>query len=148
MTCAPQQIPILLVDDNPEDYRTLKRCFTQLGLSNPLLYCSEGQEALDFLNASQNQENKAASRLKPGCILLDLNMPTMDGKDVLRSIKSTPQTKHIPVIMLSSSDRPEDVQDCYREGAKAYLKKPQNFEGLMEAIQSFRTFWLENIEQP
>lgn len=148
MTLNSHRIPILVIDDSPEDYQALQRCFTHLGFSNPLVHCSEGEEALNLLDQTTAPKTQVASNLKPGCILLDLNMPGMDGRDILRSIKTHPKLKQVPVVVLSSSNDPEDITSCYRDGANSYMVKPPNFDGLVKSMEAFRNFWLDTVEHP
>ena len=148
MTLNSHRVPILVIDDSPEDYQALQRCFTQLGFSNPLVHCSEGEEALNLLDQTTAPNTHVASNFKPGCILLDLNMPGMDGRDILRSIKTHPQLKQVPVVVLSSSNDPGDITSCYRDGANSYMVKPPTFNGLVKSMEAFRNFWLETVEHP
>ncbi len=142
------RIPILVIDDSPEDYQSLKRCFSKLGFANPLVHCEEGEEALSLLESTGKAKANKAMTVKPGCILLDLNMPGMDGRDILRFIKTHPRLKQVPVVVLSSSNDPQDITACYRDGANSYMVKPPNFDGLVKSMRAFRTFWLETVEHP
>lgn len=148
MTLYSNRIPILLIDDSPEDYQALQRCFNKLGFGNPILHCAEGEEALSLLESTNDPKETTTSKLKPGCILLDLNMPGMNGREILRSLKTHPQLKQVPVVILSSSNDPQDITDCYRDGANSYMVKPSNFEGLVKSMRAFRNFWLETVEHP
>ena len=134
--------PILLIDDNPYDYEATKRTFQQLGLKNPLMYCADGDEALDLLQG-RSPMFQAALPPRPGLILLDLNLPGTDGRDVLMHLKGDPQLKTIPIIILTTSSDPEDIESCYLQGANSYMVKPVNYDGLVEAMRRLFDFWLE-----
>lgn len=148
MTHNTDQLPIMVIDDSPEDFQSLRRCFSRLGFTNPLVHCEEGQEALSLLESTGKAKARKARDVTPGCILLDLNMPGMDGREVLRFIKTHPRLKQVPVVVLSSSNDPRDITTCYRDGANSYMVKPPNFEGLVKSMEAFRTYWLETVEHP
>ena len=139
--------PILLVEDSPEDYEATVRALRHAGLANPLLHCADGDDTLDLLHqrgfyaASENAS-------PPGIILLDLNLPGTDGREVLEHIKSDDTLKMIPVIVLTTSADPRDIEGCYQAGANSYIQKPVNFTGLMEAIQRLKDFWFEVVVWP
>ncbi len=145
---SSEPMPVLLIDDNPEDYRTLKRCFTQLNFSNTLMYCGEGEEALQLLKKTSQAQTPVARKLRPGCILLDINMPEMDGREILRAIKSDPILKLTPVVVYSSSKDEQDIQNYYRDGANAYMVKPSNYEGLLKTMASFKSYWGDTTLRP
>ncbi|MGD9852986.1 MAG: response regulator [Nitrospirales bacterium] len=148
MTLNADRMPILVIDDSSEDYQTLQRCFNKLGFDNPLVHCAEGEKALSLLESTSGPKVPATPTLKPGCIFLDLNIPDMDGRTILRSIKTHPQLKQTPVLVLSSSDDPNDITASYRDGANFYMVKPSNFEALVKSMRAFRNFWLETVEHP
>jgi CheY-like chemotaxis protein len=147
MSPLSQSRPILLVDDNPHDYEATKRCFKQIGVTNPLMYCADGDEALDLLHGitSQPQHSRAP---RPGMILLDLNLPGTDGREVLNQLKQHKQLKSIPVVVLTTSSDPNDVDACYDKGANSYMVKPVDYDGLLEAMRSLCNFWFKVAEVP
>lgn len=126
---------ILLVEDNQDDYEATIRSLKQNHLMNPVHWCRSGQEALDYLYQQQKRS------LKPSLMLLDLNMPGMDGRQVLQHIKGDPQLKSIPVVILTTSADSKDVDQCYRTGASTYIQKPVSFEGLTAAIRTMKDYW-------
>lgn len=146
MPDSPNQ-PILLVEDSPEDFETTQRAFRRSGLRNPIFRCSDGDEALDFLHrrGSFNDPQKAP---RPGVILLDLNLPGTDGREVLAEIKADPLLKQIPVIVLTTSSDDRDVDACYRAGASSYIQKPVDLEGFMQAIERLNDYWFEVVILP
>ena len=146
MSDNPSQ-PILLVEDSPEDYETTRRAFEKSGLRNRLFRCADGDEALDYLN-QRGIYLDARTAPRPGVILLDLNLPGRDGRDVLEEIKSNETLSSIPVIVLTTSADERDVNACYRAGANSYIQKPVNLEGFIHAVQRLHDFWFEVVILP
>jgi two-component system response regulator len=131
--------PILIVDDNIDDYDAAIRSFQAAHLDNPVHWCTTGQEALNFLRA----EGKYAGHppVRPAIILLDLNMPGIDGRETLYLIKQDPSLKTIPVIILTTSSDERDIERCYEIGANTYIQKPVDFNGLVEAAARLKGYW-------
>jgi two-component system, response regulator len=145
MTPSPQ--PILLVEDSPEDTEATLRALKKAGLANPIHHCDDGDDALDFLY----QRGKHAgpdTAPRPSVILLDLNLPGTDGREVLTEIKKDEQLKTIPVVVLTTSTDERDVQGCYRAGANSYVRKPVDLEGFLAAIRRMTDFWFEVVILP
>ncbi len=140
----PPTQPILLVEDSPEDFETTQRAFRRSGLKNPILRCADGDEALDFLF----HRGSHADAPRPGVILLDLNLPGTDGREVLSEIKASDDLKQIPVIVLTTSADERDVQACYQAGASSYIQKPVDVEGFMRAIERLNDYWFEVVILP
>ena len=140
---TPEPVVILLVEDNPADAELLSEGIAEAGLDVALSTAGTGQEALDFLRL----RSPAPERL-PGLILLDLNLPGLDGLGVLREIKNAGDLKRTPVLMLSSSSSERDVLACYELGASAYLVKPSNLKELRELMAALRDFWLTACTLP
>lgn len=126
--------PILIVEDSEDDFDATQRAFNKANLHNPIVHASSGQEALDYLEAQQRC---------PGIILLDLNMPGIDGRQTLKIIKQNASWKKIPVVVLTTSDDERDVKACYELGANTYIQKPVDFDGLINAIQQLKEYWFE-----
>lgn len=114
---------ILVVEDCPEDYDYLIDTLKKWKIGNPIVRCQTGDDALDFLYAQGKYAGRAAGDY-PVIILLDLNLPGTDGREVLAEIKKDKALKYIPVIIMSSSENEQDARNCYRRGAHAYLPKP------------------------
>jgi two-component system response regulator len=136
------QQSILLVEDSEDDFEATSRAFKKVNLRNPVVWCQSGQGALDYLKREGTYLESAAVTV-PGLILLDLNMPGLDGRKTLQAIKLDETLKHIPVIILTTSSDERDVQACYQLGANTYVQKPVSFEGLIEAIQRLKSYWFE-----
>jgi CheY-like chemotaxis protein len=143
---SPNQ-PILLVEDSPEDYEATVRAFKRSGLKNPIFRCEDGDNALDFLYRRGRYENPEESP-RPGVILLDLNLPGTDGREVLTEIKQDEQLKQIPVIVLTTSNDSRDVDSCYLAGANSYIQKPVDMEGFIRAIERLKGYWFEVVVLP
>jgi len=143
---TPNQ-PILLVEDSPEDFETTVRAFRRSGLKNPIQRCADGDEALDYLfRRGAYSDPETAPR--PGVILLDLNLPGTDGREVLLEIKKDATLKQIPVVVLTTSRDERDVDACYRAGANSYIQKPVDMEGFMKAIERLNGYWFEVVILP
>jgi CheY-like chemotaxis protein len=146
MTTGPQQ-PILLVEDSPEDYEATVRALKRAHLANPIYRCENGEDALDFL-FQRGTYVDAMTCPRPGIILLDLNLPGTDGREVLVEIKAHEELRVIPVIVLTTSTDERDIELCYRYGANSYVTKPVDLEGFMQAIQRLRDYWFEVVILP
>jgi CheY-like chemotaxis protein len=138
--------PILLVEDSPEDFETTRRAFRRAGLRNPMLHCTTGDDALDFLHHRGRYTPATAPR--PGIILLDLNLPGTDGREVLAEIKGEHGLADIPVVVLTTSADHRDVEACYQAGANSYVQKPVNLDAFMEAIQRLHDYWFDVVILP
>jgi len=143
---APSQ-PILLVEDSPEDFEATVRAFKRSGLNNPIFRCEDGENALDFLHRRGPYADPERSP-RPGVILLDLNLPGTDGREVLTEIKQDDQLKKIPVIVLTTSNDARDVESCYQAGANSYIQKPVDTEGFVRAIERLNGYWFEVVVLP
>lgn len=138
---SPSQY-ILLVEDSEDDYEATMRAFKRANLHNPVVWCKSGQSALDHLKR-EGAFADTKGRSPPGLILLDLNMPGMDGRKTLELIKLDDALKRIPVIILTTSADQRDIETCYQTGANTYVQKPVNFEGLIDAIKRLKEYWFE-----
>jgi two-component system, response regulator len=131
--------PLLIVEDSDDDYEATVRALKRDGpLANPILRCETGREALDYIARIGTAECP-----RPGLVLLDLNIPGIDGRAVLQTLKGDPSTAQIPVVILTTSDEDWDINNCYEAGANTYIKKPVNLEGFFAALKALREYWLE-----
>ena len=135
MTSAPA---ILVVEDNDEDFDMLQLAFQAAAFTQPLQRCTDGEETLELL----------ARAPQPSLILLDLNLAGLDGRQVLERLKADAGLRGIPVIVLSTSDNPKDVQSCYQLGASAYLLKPVDLTRFERMVRLLKEFWLEFVILP
>jgi CheY-like chemotaxis protein len=138
---------ILLVEDNPADVIITQRALRDSGLSVELLVVRDGQEAVDYL-LRQGEHAKSDGWRSPDLILLDLNLPRLNGRQVLERIRARPELKAVPVIVLTTSRRPEDVQQLYAAGANTYIEKPQDFARFVEVLQTIHRYWLDTALLP
>lgn len=139
--------PILLVEDSPEDTEATRRAFQKAGLANPIYHCSDGDAALDFLH-QRGQYAAPGKAPRPGVILLDLNLPGTDGREVLAEIKQDEELKLIPIVVLTTSSDERDIERCYRMGANSYIKKPVDLGGFIQAVQRLKEYWFEVVILP
>ena len=144
---TPSEHPILLVEDSPEDYQATVRAFKKAGLANPIFRCADGEEALDFLRR-RGRYAEPGRAPRPGVILLDLNLPGTDGRDVLLEVKTDEALRAIPVIVLTTSGDERDVADCYQAGANSYVQKPVSLERFFLAVQRLKEYWFEVVILP
>ncbi len=143
----PSAHPMLLVEDSPEDREATMRAFKKAGMANPIYCCVSGDDALDYL-FQRGKYVDAQHAPRPTLILLDLNMPGTDGREVLAEVKQSERLRSIPVIILTTSTDSRDVESCYQMGANSYVKKPVDLEGFMLSVQRLKDFWFEVVVLP
>lgn len=134
-------IKILLVEDNLQDIEITRRAFAKGQLRNELIVVRDGEEALDYLYRRGRFEDPATSP-RPGMILLDLNLPKVGGMEVLQQIKQDAQLRSIPVIVMTVSQREEDVVRSYDLGVNTYIQKPVEFENFMRVVNAIEEYWI------
>jgi two-component system, chemotaxis family, response regulator Rcp1 len=135
---------VLVVEDNDEDFEALSRALRTFVPDIPLRRCGDGDEALDLL--LRRGPHAAAER--PSLVVLDLNLPGTDGREVLETIKTDPDLRHIPVVVLTTSAAAGDVRGAYRDGANCYLRKPSTPDQFRHAVDTLRVFWFETVILP
>ena len=138
------EYPILLVEDNPDDVLITKRAFKKGKIKNRLYTVENGLEAIKFLQ----REGEYADVPIPSLILLDINMPLMNGFQVLEKIKKDEELRKIPVIMLTTSERDVDIEKAYSLGCNSYIVKPVNFQKFLEVIINAQEYWLQVCKVP
>ena len=139
-----EPIHILIVEDNPGDARLAVEALTEGKITNNISIVQDGVEAVSFLR----RENEHTDAPRPDLILLDLNLPKMNGKDVLAIIKNDSELKRIPVIILTTSDADQDISATYELQANCYITKPVGFDKFIDVIQSVENFWLSVVKLP
>jgi two-component system response regulator len=139
---APVPVEILLVEDNPGDARLTREALRDARVRNNLHVALDGVEALAFLR----RQGKYAAVPSPDLILLDLNLPKKDGREVLDEIKRDDHFRHIPVVILTTSQAERDIVESYRLRANAYVTKPVDLEQFLKVVQSIEHFWLEIVK--
>jgi two-component system response regulator len=139
---------ILLVEDNPDDQALMRRAFRKNKIANQLVIAQTGEEALCLLFGAETCAN-ADMRIAPTLVLLDLNLPRIDGLEVLRRVRARELTRLLPVVVLTSSGEDRDVRTSYELGANSYVRKPVNFEEFAHLVHAVSLFWLRfNIAPP
>jgi len=147
ITMYPSNIPILLVEDDEDDVSMTQRAFKKGGITNRLYVVRDGEEAMEFLEHRGRYSNPDEAP-RPGIILLDLNMPKTDGREVLQKIKSGENLRIIPVIVLTTSERDEDILESYENGANTFITKPVEFGKFVETVVTLGKYWLGIAELP
>lgn len=138
---------ILLVEDNPADVKITQRALRESGLGVDLIVVRDGQEAVDYLLRQGGHAGTADWRI-PDLILLDLNLPRMTGREVLERVRATPRLRAVPVVVLTTSRRLEDIQQMYACGANTYIEKPQDFPRFVQVLQTIHRYWLDTALLP
>jgi|SRR4051812_8550705 two-component system response regulator len=144
----PNSVEILLVEDTPNDAELTIRELNKHRMANNLIHVHDGEEALDFLFATGKYAETRDILYSPKVILLDIQMPKINGIEVLQRIKADSRTRSIPVVILTSSKENPDIQKCYDLGANSYIVKPVNFEGFATAIRNLGFYWLLLNQSP
>ncbi|MGO9387313.1 MAG: response regulator [Methanobacterium sp.] len=143
-TRATGSIKILLVEDNPGDVRLITEAFKNVEATINIVVAKDGFEAMQILK----REGNYTTTIKPQLIVLDLNLPKKNGREVLKEIKSNPELQMIPVIILTTSSAEEDIIETYKNHVNAYITKPFNLEKFIEIVKSIYDFWLKNVKLP
>lgn len=144
----PNSVEILLVEDNITDAELTIRELKKHNMANNLIHVKNGEEALEFIFATGKFMKSREVQYPPKVILLDIQMPKVNGIEVLQKIKSDPRTASIPVVILTSSKESPDIKKCYAFGANSYIVKPVNFESFAEAIRNLGFYWLLINQSP
>ena len=137
-------VEILLVEDSPDDVELTQECLKEWIVSHALSVVADGVEALEFLR----RQGKHINAPQPDLILLDLNLPRKDGREVLGEVKADPQLKHIPVVVLTTSNAEQDILKSYRLHANCYITKPVDLDQFSSVIKSLEDFWLKVVRLP
>ena len=137
-------IQILLVEDSPTDAKLTLKALTLAKVANKVSHVEDGVQAMEYLR----HRGKYSESLRPDLILLDLNLPKKDGREVLEELKADPDLKTIPVVVLTTSQAEQDVLRSYELHANCYVTKPVNFERFLEVVQSIESFWLSVVVLP
>ena len=139
-------LTILLADDDPDDRLMAADALAEARVSNPLICVEDGEELLDYLFGTGSYVDHPPQR--PGLILLDLNMPRVDGREALARIKQDPTLKRIPIVILTTSEADEDIVQTYDLGVNSFITKPVSYNGLVEVMRGLGHYWLEIVALP
>jgi CheY-like chemotaxis protein len=142
-----RRLTVLLVEDNPRDVRLTQRAFEQASVPHELRVVRDGDEALAYLHR-EGEYAAVDSSPRPDMILLDLNLPRMGGHEFMQRVRQDARFRQVPIVVLTTSGRPDDVRQAYDDGANAYLLKPVEFSRFTEVIGHLASFWLETVELP
>jgi CheY-like chemotaxis protein len=145
VSVVAESVNIVVVEDDDGHATLIERNLKRAGLSNPIVRLRDGQEALDYFFGARADARTAAqlqaqARATDAVLLLDINMPRVDGIDVLRRLKGDPRTAKVPTIMLTTTDDPREIERCYQLGCNVYLTKPVEYDAFMEAIRRLGFF--------
>jgi CheY-like chemotaxis protein len=142
-----QGIIILMADDDDDDFLLTQKALKQSKLLNTLCRVKDGEELMEYLRREGRYEGDTTC-LRPGVILLDLNMPRKDGREALKEIKSDDQLRDIPVVVFTTSKAEEDIFKSYQLGVNSFITKPVTFDGLIRVMQTLGKYWFEIVELP
>jgi len=132
-----EPVDLLLVEDNEDDIVLIEEAFAEAKLMNLIFKVRDGEEALAYLR----QEGQYTHRRRPGLVLLDINMPMKNGFEVLQAMKADPLLQSLPVVMLTTSDREDDIVRSYTHGACSYIRKPMSLEQFVQVVKDFELYW-------
>jgi CheY-like chemotaxis protein len=137
--------PLLIAEDNDEDFEVLELLMQQMKVENPIYRCTNGDKVLEFV---YQEEDAQPTAQRPSVILLDLNLPGTDGREVLEQLKRDQSVREIPIVIFTTSSNPRDIEFCYQNGANGYLIKPVNSDELEQTVQAFVGYWLQANTPP
>ena len=140
-----EEIFILIAEDDADDRFLLQAAFEENGFSDKLHFVENGVEVLDYLLSFKGAEKE---KQLPRFILLDLNMPKKDGREVLRELKQHPDLRKIPVVIFSTTNNEHEMRRCYELGANSYITKPNSFESLLKTVAALRSYWMHTTSVP
>lgn len=140
-----EDIFILIAEDDADDRFLLQAAFEENGFKDRLEFVENGVEVIEYLTGDKP---KAADRKFPRFILLDLNMPKKDGREVLKELKQHAELKKIPVVIFSTTNNEQEMRRCYELGANSYITKPNSFESLIKTVAALRSYWMHTSSTP
>jgi CheY-like chemotaxis protein len=139
--------PILIAEDDADDRYLIQTAFSEIGYPEQIDFVENGIEVFSYLdNICSNNDNE--EKALPGFILLDLNMPKKDGREVLKELKQHPVFKKIPVIVFTTTKNEIEIRRCYELGANSYVVKPISFDALLKVVENIRSFWFQTASIP
>ncbi len=143
---AARLLTIIVADDDDDDREMTRDAFMESRIANPLVFVNDGVELLDYLRAAAAAED--ADVALPALVLLDLNMPRVDGPQALMQIRADPKLRHLPVVVLTTSKSDQDVLKCYQGGANSFITKPVSFQGLVDVVRALDRYWFNIVALP
>jgi CheY-like chemotaxis protein len=148
MTAQRQRCPIVVADDDEGDRYLIQQAFEDSGVEGEVHFLEDGQMLVERLTRQLTTATASSGAKLPCLILLDLNMPRMNGRDVLRIIKSHPELRGIPIVIMTNSRNPDDIDATYRDGANSFFTKPLSYSGLVDLMSLLKIYWLETASLP
>ena len=133
---------LLIIEDNNEDFQTVVRALKKCGFSSSIYHCESGDDVMEYLKKTENPPAGEEITV-PELILLDLNLPGMDGKEILAKIRQNEIYKKVPVVILTTSKNERDVEECYAYGANSYIEKPVDMEKFLATVKQIKEYWFE-----
>jgi CheY-like chemotaxis protein len=146
-TSINKSMVVLMADDDADDRLLAKDALQEVQLTNELEFVENGEDLMDYLKRRGKYSGLSTER-RPGLILLDLNMPRKDGREALREIKSDPELRRIPVVVLTTSKADTDIARIYELGANSFIAKPVAFDALVNVMRVLKHYWIETVELP
>ena len=147
MAAPSDSIKILIADDDADDRLMAQEALEECRLANHIDFVEDGVELMAYLRGLGRYAGRAAAR-RPGLIILDLNMPKMDGREALREIKADPALRRIPIVVMTTSKAEEDIYRTYDLGVSSFITKPVTFDGLVSVMRELGKYWFEMVELP
>lgn len=147
MSKQGKPITILMADDDPDDRLLTQEALEESNLANELYFVEDGEELLDYLQ-HRGKYTGPEEAPRPDLILLDLNMPKKDGREALQEVKTNPNLRQIPIVILTTSKTEEDIYHTYDLGASSFITKPVTFEALVDMVKILGKYWFEVVELP
>ncbi|MDF1851024.1 MAG: response regulator [Verrucomicrobiales bacterium] len=144
---AMKRCVLMMADDDPDDREFVREAFDECGFEGDFRYVEDGADLVDYLTHSGRFEEREEVPV-PDLILLDLNMPRMDGKEALAFIKSREELRRIPIVVLSTSDSEEDIRKTYDLGVNSFVTKPSSFDEIVKMAQGLHRYWFEIVQLP
>lgn len=141
-------VTILIAEDDEDDYLLISETLLDYRVTNKINWVKDGEELMDYLLQRGHYAPEEATATRPALILLDLNMPRKDGREALKEIKSHPQLRRIPVVILTTSQSDEDIVRSYDLGVNSYIRKPMRFQDFVEQVKELGRYWFEMVELP
>ena len=138
---------LMMADDDPDDREFVREAFEESGFRGEFRYVEDGAALLDYLALATEVDRRGANPL-PDLVLLDLNMPRVDGYEALKRIKSDERLRRIPIVVLSTTESQADIERTYDEGVNSFITKPSSFPELVEMAARLKTYWLELVKLP
>lgn len=142
-----QPVPIVLAEDDEDDQMIVRRAFNKARFRSPLHIVDNGKQLMEYLRGEGPFSDRSAHPM-PGLILLDLNMPVMNGEEALAQIKADKALQHIPVVVLTTSDDQTGINRCYELGASTFITKPVTFSGFLNVVSELQLYWFSLVQLP